>query len=788
MSRGSPFLLTPLSVFVVCCVCLIGSVCSAAADPSAAGAVLPTPDAAALDVEVTGLTLGFNGTYKLGYWTPIEVGISSAQPLRDAEVRVIFLDGDGTPTRFALPVRKGRAGGATPSDASEESSARQDWIAYGNVKVGRPDGEILVAVYRAGNIIAQRRFPIGGSDARAAQNSDLPLVLAIGQLPAVDRSLREYAQSKSLSLAVGTVSDVGQLPQQWFGYEGANAVVINASSKAAEELAAHPLQLTALRHWVQSGGRLILAAASGSTSVPNSLAADGALNPFLPGRIDRMVPMIDTIAFEDFSKTADPLGASLTDKAAIWNFPHLAGVRGQVALRVGEDAGNAPLVVHSPFGLGEVTFVAADLESIAFDSWNGTPMFLAQLLPAAFAAVDTHDSNSFTAQSSFGDLTGQLRAALDDFESDGVQTIPFWLIGVLAMVYLALIAPGDYWLLRRLRGHMEWTWLTFPLIVLAGCVVAWAVARDAKGDALKINRVEIIDVDVPNNALWGTSWLTVFSPATEQYTLGLEVTVPGNGAVPGDGAVDNKAAATGASVPTNTVLSWQGLPGSALGGMRSPATSSLFEQPYDFSPQYDELNQVPISIWSTKTFRARYSRPIENPIDLDVQLDPGAVEPELIGSVTNRLNVPLEQCVLLYRRSVYKMGKLEPGVATPLPEQWAAESVRYYLTKNQQYDSQSKDPIAILQAIMFHQQSGGRSYTHLANQFEAYLDLTHQLAADRPILVGRSTKPVAAPMLTSGAEESGGAGEATGDTIYRFVFDEIDGDTPHATDVEESNK
>ena len=731
-------------------------------------------------VEIANVTLGFDGVYKLGYWMPIEIRLTLPPELRDTELHntelwVVVPDGDSTPTRYTLPVEQnrtvGQGRGAGTSEATNASPSAV--VVRGNIKIGRPNGEVHITLRRAGRILAERRLRLSGPEVNPALDSDRPLVVSIGSLPAVERSLREYAQAKSVPLVVAAVATADRLPKTWFGYEGVDVVVVNASSDMADELAAYPEQLAALRRWIQSGGRMILGVAGDGATLPPSLAAGGPLSDFLPGQVEGVVPFTDTILYEEFCRTADPLRAKASSTAALWQIPHLVAVRGRVVLSQGEDPAAIPLVIHSPYGLGEVVFLAADLESEVIDAWNGTGTLLARLLPKHMDVRDSTEMGSTPIRSVHKDLTGQLRAALDNFERDGVERIPFWLVATLAIVYLALIAPGDYWFLRRLRGHMEWTWLTFPVIVLFACVVAWTVARGAKGDTLRINQAEVVDIDVPLGKMWGTVWLTIFSPATEQYRLGLDVSLPVKKAGPpsSDSPSNNSPPSDSPSqdIPSTTLISWQGLPGSALGGMRSPAATTNFKQPYSVSPGRDVLEQVPISIWSTKTFRARYQRSTDATVELNVTLDPGSVEPELIGSVTNRLDIPLDQCVLIYRRSVYKLGRLEPGVPVPLPEQWAADSVQSFLTQNRKYDQESNDAYEVLQAIMFHEQAGGTTYTHLNNQYEAYLDLTHQLKAGRPILVGRAKQSVASAKVSSRTTE---AGEARGHTIFRFLFDE----------------
>jgi len=64
----------------------------------------------------------------------------------------------------------------------------------------------------------------------------------------------------------------------------------------------------------------------------------------------------------------------------------------------------------------------------------------------------------------FDDLAGQLRSSLEQFR--GVRLAPFFVVASLLVLYILLIGPGDYFLLRRLRRGMQWTWLTFPAVVV----------------------------------------------------------------------------------------------------------------------------------------------------------------------------------------------------------------------------------------------------------------------------------------------------------------------------------
>ena len=64
----------------------------------------------------------------------------------------------------------------------------------------------------------------------------------------------------------------------------------------------------------------------------------------------------------------------------------------------------------------------------------------------------------------YNDLAGQFRSPLD-LPRD-VHLVPFFVVALLVIAYILLIGPGDFFLLRRLGRGMQWTWITFPTIVV----------------------------------------------------------------------------------------------------------------------------------------------------------------------------------------------------------------------------------------------------------------------------------------------------------------------------------
>ena len=90
------------------------------------------------------------------------------------------------------------------------------------------------------------------------------------------------------------------------------------------------------------------------------------------------------------------------------------------------------------------------------------------------------------------------------------------------IVYLLLVGPGDFLLLRKVVGRTEWTWLTFPLAVVLVSVAAYALACWLKGSQIRVHQADLVDVDAASGRMRGTTWLNLFSPQTEAFNLSLE--------------------------------------------------------------------------------------------------------------------------------------------------------------------------------------------------------------------------------------------------------------------------
>ena len=211
-------------------------------------------------------------------------------------------------------------------------------------------------------------------------------------------------------------------------------------------------------------------------------------------------------------------------------------------------------------------FCAFDLDAEPFLSWTGRDLLVARLLEVLLGEVGQaalRPRQPEMARIGYQDLAGQLRLALDQFP--GVLVVPFSLVAALASLYIIIIGPLDYLLLRKAAVSMRWTWLTFPLTVALFVALTGFLAHYWKGSQLGLNQVDLVDIDLASGWMRGTTWAHLYSPRTQTFDLALEPTWP-----PRYDPVTSGAA-----------LTWHGLPGRGFGGMESTALSGFQTAPYD---------------------------------------------------------------------------------------------------------------------------------------------------------------------------------------------------------------
>jgi hypothetical protein len=690
--------------------------------------------------EIVGVRVGITDRYKAGLWTQVEVTVLGGSDMLSGELSVIVPDGDDVPGCATKPCQLW-PGRPTPVRFI--------------TRFGRVDADLKVAFTVGRRVVAHRTFETalqadGEHFLQGIEFQKLILVVGGSSLD-VEGAGKTAGLGREYRPVTARVDDIEQLPTRWCAYEGVDAVILSTSRpEIYRKLADNNARVEALDQWVRMGGRLVVCVGSQGDEV---LAENMPLRRFAPGRFEKMVTLGQTGAIETYSGSRVSMGQGAAGKVAM-NVARLADVQGVVEA---EDRG-IPLVIRTARGFGQVVFVAADLDQSPLNKWSDRSLLVARLLDMPAGRAEEVKENAAMMHYGYSDMAGQIRSALDQFT--GVRLVPFWLVASLIVGYILLIGPADYFFLRKVVGRMEWTWLTFPLIVVVVCVLAYLLAYRLKGDQLRVNQIDMVDIDAVSGRMRGATWLNVFSPRMESFNFTVEPRAPDGTPMP----------------DARVLMGWLGLPGGGLGGMNGRASGpSMWHDQFQYAADLEALADVPIQVWSTKSLTARWDAPAAAcPV---VELTEG--DRVLLGSITNTFPFPLRDCILAHGSSVYELGDLLPGQPKRLGPTVKRTELKTFLTRvafNESpspYEQSNRDPAYVLRAMMFYQAAGGRRYTRLWNNYQDFVDLSDLLKTGRAILVAQ--KPVLAAEGHEGAELLRDGTPLTGrrdqhDTIYRFIL------------------
>ena len=689
------------------------------------------------------------GRFKVGMWTPVYIDLQAGPlGLSKADLLLETADSENVATVFTVPI------------GSLVKDEQRTILAF--TKPGNSEGRFTISV-RVGdrNVVpsissshapmrlAERLYVTLGTRVGALQDALVELRQqrgdAAGQNPDPRDSFPRYAAFER---------DPKRLPTLALGYDGVDLMFLTTGEKEMlDHLNQNTPRLKAIAEWVRQGGRLVVSCSWANQQFISKLFQSPAWQPPLP-----VIPPADAKERPVDRLASVETWGHITDKP----FP----ARGQKPLPIAlleadaaqrpkweveaETADGRALIGTMGYGRGQITLLAFDLDKGPFTAWKGGAQFLKTLvskLEPRVAANLVNDQNMMFDQNLVGqDLASQLQITLDQFD---VPIIPFGWVALFIIVYILIVGPLDYIILKKVFNRLEGTWITFPAVVLAVSVVAYFTAYAVKGRDLKINKIDLVDIDLrtdldgkyrPRKAYaYGNTWFTIMSPRIQSYTIGIEPVLPGWW-----GADPNQAPASA------DVVSWLGRPETdGPGAMGRPRAQGWSHRSYAYEPDATGLSGVPIPVWTTKSFAASWESPLPRlPIEADfVYYFNHEKEIKLTGTIKSFLPADLEDVWILYRDRAYPLrGPLrgsqkggEPrtlalasvapdGEAKTLIQGQGIQDWQRQADNFQQRPSTHKgiyDPTTLIKKVLFHVQvdSGGNS----RNQALHRLDLSWRL-------------------------------------------------------------
>jgi hypothetical protein len=723
----------------------------------------PSARAAGPALGVENVRVGFsnkakNNLFKVGAWTPVWVQLRGGSERFAGTMELVVPDDEGTPTAFRQPVEVG------PGDMPH-------FVTYARTGVRDPDVTVRLFDARGRLAVEAKGDRMSPPVTLDPILPDEALVVTLGRPQGVDQivALPGYAgdgknAGSEPMVVAGFDPAAGPMPGRWYGYDAADAVVVETNDRALVEALGTRGQ--ALADWVARGGHLVVAVGGNWQAVRDS--ALGPLLPAVPNGREQLPSLdaVETFAGSTVNKIMPPGGP----KATVTKLEDVEKRGGKVLAATG----TVPLIVRGPHGFGRVTLLAFDVDQKPFSDWKDRATFwvkAADLRPptagGASNAVRFGGGGRAIVQEGVSDLASQLRQALEQFP--GVKLVPFGWVAFFIFLYILLIGPGDYLFLKKVVKRMELTWVTFPLIVVAVSLAAYLAAYAVKGKELRVNKVDVLDVDQASAAAGGpvlargSSFLNLFSPQNYDYDVAvvphpIDRPPPVEPETGRGGSGSGSQPAPRAPAGTEVLLSWMGVPEPGFGGMGGGNRVGFVGGGYAYDPPgaSERLEGVRVAIWSTKCLTARWFGP--SPAVADSDLIPVGSD-RLNGTITNRLDVPMNDAIVAFGRQVYELGTLAPGATVRVElardrhlQGLLGDQSRNYLP-GQAWSTKPGgriDRAHLLLGLMFHdsQKSAGAE-PPLPSVPLHYLDLTGQLQLDRPMLVARVDRPAARLVLGS---------------------------------------
>ncbi len=433
-------------------------------------------------------------------------------------------------------------------------------------------------------------------------------------------------------------------------------------------------QRSAIRHWVESGGHLIICGG------PTALISTAGLSGLLP-----LIPQ-DSRSLNNLNALARYSGdarAGLGQRAII-----ATGALHEDAQALAAQ-GDIPLLARRALGAGLVDYLAADptLEPLA--SWDKLSDLWLKLL--ATRAPHPAWRGGFTLPTWGAEAVANL---------PGVNLLPpLQTLCLFLASYIVLIGPLNYFILSRLRRN-GWGWFTIPLVIVCFAGIAWTVGFNLRGSEIIISRLTYVQSYADRDEAQVNQFVGLLSPRRATYSL----------AVP----EGHFLAVAGATTPSNIFAS------------NTIQTATEISQSGGFSAQDFTVDGGIFANFSVGGRVPKLS--IDGSFTLDFEIsESGRMISAYQGVISNNSEVALRDAVILGPSLEYRLeGDFAPGDILTLD----SESLRAEITDSPAQPNPLEANIARKPSGLSPFSGSGRNITIKDLQGNRYLRMRSFLNSD----------------------------------------------------------
>jgi hypothetical protein len=557
-----------------------------------------TPAAAAAQINQTdGLQMtalaAFDGYFKYGEWLPVFVELENQGADVDGDVRIQVTGSQGTlvfdaPVTLPSGSRKLVTVYVLPNNFSRELDVRfvskEKALATQKVAV-RPQPNIS---YVIGLVTPERgalallnglRFP-------GAERTKILVDISLDGLPERAEALGSF------DLIILNDTDTSKLS---------------------------PQQSAALASWVQQGGRLVVGGGAGAQQTLAGLPSEMLL---------LQVKGTSEIDSDSLKTLADFAGSDLsaaTGKFVVARSEARPGATGTTQTLVAN--GDLPLVQEWNWGVGKVNYIALDLSTVPFNGWPGTLSFWQNLIGA---------SGSFPENMPFDVSMRQFRANSLVYPLSNIPSLDLPSVkglSILLVIYILIIGPVNYLVLRRLR-RLHLAWITIPVLTLLFAGGAFGIGYAMRGTDLILNKIALIETR-PDGAAAVTSYMGLFSPRMQSY----EITIQSDS---GESLISPMSGFDSGMQ--------MGPGGVAAGTATGPEMVFIQGQP-------SRVRGLSVNQWAMQSFVSENTWPNFGTLTGNLRLE----NEVLVGTVHNASSYTLTDVVVTMQGRFVRLGDLTPG-------------------------------------------------------------------------------------------------------------------------------
>ncbi len=552
---------------------------------------------------------GDAGAYLMGEWLPVRVTL--ANPPGGASRRVTVRVATGSTGQGTL--------GTYQQEVDLPAQSRKEVTLY--TYSSEFTHKFRVELYEGGTLLEYADAtadpyepPAGMIVAVASSDASLMNSLKGEQLGHVvlPLAVRGYGYTGQLPVPSTTIAHISlaDLPALSQALDSLGAIVIDDADSSTLSTE----QRESIEGWVARGGLLLVTYRAGGA---DTLAGLDSLVPINVSS-SRTVPSLASLA----DLAASPL--TTTGSITIGNATVKSDALFSSSTRVLAMQDGVPLVAVRDVGQGRVVYMGASPALPPLKGWDGLPalekrIFSEHALRVSYGA-DLRVSNTSVPFGGYGAAVFQTYGGM--FELPGLELPNVWLVGGFLLVYILIVGPLNFIILRRMR-RTELAWFTIPGLVLLFSVIAYLLALGSKGGDLVTIRVNAINTTEGISVATLEQHVGVFSPLRSTYRFTLDA----NSAVTEMNPYGYYQARTSSGAPVSS----------------GAGTTTI-----------DNVN---IDTWGLRAFVAEHTAVLDAPLQADLHLGNNTI----VGKVKNRTTGPLQDVALVRGDAVQYIGYIAPG-------------------------------------------------------------------------------------------------------------------------------